>query len=164
MTESEREKRERGSLKLPNLNPDSIDLFGDAHVVTNNDAAPHVRLTIPSLFSSGLLRVPEPLLFVDATTTLSTEFSFSIFGNGDGILFVLTVASTNGSDTLAVANASYVGLVLINGEKLNAWVDYEGGPKVMEVRLSKWGEQMPSDPIVSHKIDQMSVMELTFIL
>ncbi|WVZ07003.1 hypothetical protein V8G54_020349 [Vigna mungo] len=171
------------STQSPNLDPDSIDLFGDAHVVTNNDAAPHVRLTNPSLSSSGLLRVPEPLVFVDATTTLSTEFSFSISGNGDGVLFVLTAASANGSDTvavefvtskdenvgdtnsshvgidvgshlsLAVANASDVGLVLNNGEKLNAWVDYEGGPKVMEVRLSKWGEQKPSDPIVSHKID-----------
>ncbi|BAT97159.1 hypothetical protein VIGAN_09052700 [Vigna angularis var. angularis] len=119
-----------------NLDPNSIDLFGDAHIVTNNDAAPHVHLTNPSLSSSGLLRVPEPLVFVDATTTLSTEFSFSISGNGD------PNSSHVGIDvgshlSLAVANASYVGLVLNNGEKLNAWVDYEGGPKVMEVRLSK---------------------------
>ncbi|WVZ26467.1 hypothetical protein V8G54_005011, partial [Vigna mungo] len=32
--------------------------------------------------------VPEPLVFVDATTTLSTEFSFSISGNGDDVLIL----------------------------------------------------------------------------
>ncbi|KAK7379330.1 hypothetical protein VNO80_04788 [Phaseolus coccineus] len=171
------------STQPPNLDPDSIDLLGDAHVVANNDAASHVRLTNPSPSSSGLLRRPEPLIFADATTTLSTEFSFSISGNGDGVLLVLTAASGNGSDTvavefdtskddnvgdpnsnhvgidvgshvsLAVANVSDVNLVLNNGEKLNAWVDYEAGSKGMEVRLSKWGEKKPSDPIVSLKID-----------
>ncbi|WVZ06354.1 hypothetical protein V8G54_019700 [Vigna mungo] len=121
-------------------------------------------MTNPSLSSSGVLCVPKPLVLVDATTTLSIDFSFSIFSNGDGILFVLTATSANGSDILTVANASYVGLVLNNGEKLNVWIDYEGGSKVMEVWLSKWSEQKPFNPIVSHKIDQMLVMELTFIL
>ncbi|KOM49449.1 hypothetical protein LR48_Vigan08g027600 [Vigna angularis] len=139
-------------MQSPNLDPDNIDLFDDAH-------------------SPSCPRGP----CVDATTTLSTEFSLSIFGNGDDVLFVLTGASANGSDTvavefvtskdenvgdpnsshvgidvgshlsLAVVNASYVGLVLNNGEKLNAWVHYEGGPKVMQVRLSKRGEQKPYD-------------------
>lgn len=171
------------STQPPIIDLHSIDLLGDAHVVADNVAASYVRLTNPSPSSSGLLRRPEPLIFADATTALSTEFSFSISGDGDGVLLVLTAASGNGSDTLAVefdtskddnvgdpnsnhvgidvgshvslavANVSDVNLVLNNGEKLNAWVDYEAGSKEMQVRLGKWGEQKPSDPIVSHKID-----------
>ncbi|KHN17863.1 L-type lectin-domain containing receptor kinase S.4 [Glycine soja] len=55
--------------------------------------------------------------------------------------------------SVAIANVSDLNLVLNNGEKLQAWVDYEASSKVLEVRLSKWGEQKPSDPIVSHDID-----------
>ncbi|KAG2409613.1 uncharacterized protein HKW66_Vig0002780 [Vigna angularis] len=111
----------------------------------------HVPLTNPSLSSSGLLRVPEPLVFVDATTTLSTEFSFSISGNGDNVLFVLTAASANGSDTVAVEfvrfkdenvgdpNSSDVGIDV--GSHLSLAVANAS----YVVRLSKWGEQKPSD-------------------
>ncbi|TKY47500.1 L-type lectin-domain containing receptor kinase VIII.2 [Spatholobus suberectus] len=59
--------------------------------------------------------------------------------------------------SVAVANVSDANLVLNNGEKLNAWVDYEGSSKVLEVRLSKWGEQRPPDPIVSHSIDFVKI-------
>ncbi|KAK7305823.1 hypothetical protein VNO77_43735 [Canavalia gladiata] len=55
--------------------------------------------------------------------------------------------------SVAVANVSSVNLALNGGKKLNAWVDYEAGSKVLEVRLSKWGEPRSSLPIVSHSID-----------
>ncbi|XP_027335225.1 L-type lectin-domain containing receptor kinase VIII.2-like [Abrus precatorius] len=59
--------------------------------------------------------------------------------------------------SVAVANVSSVNLVLNSGEKLNAWVDYEGRSKVLEVRLSKWGEPRSSLPIVSHSIDLFEI-------
>ncbi|KAG4934915.1 hypothetical protein JHK85_049834 [Glycine max] len=165
----------------PNLDPDSIYLLGDAHVVSAADADSHVRLTRPAPSSSGILRRREPLAFADPTS-LSTEFSFSVTGHGHGLLLVLAAggnlsnyvgvefdtskddnvgdpnANHVGIDvgshvSVAVANVSDVHLVLNSGEKLNAWVDYEASSKVLEVRLSKWGAQKPSDPIVSHDID-----------
>ncbi|CAJ1862629.1 unnamed protein product [Sphenostylis stenocarpa] len=166
-----------------NFEPDNIELLGDAHVVAVNDAPSHVHLTHPTPSSFGLLRRPHPLFFAGSTTNFSTEFSFSISGDGSGLLLVLTAAGGNGSDSVAVefdtskddnvgdpnlnhvgidvgshmsvavVNVSDVNLVLNSGEKLNAWVDYNGGYKVLEVRLSKWGDQKPSDPIVSHEID-----------
>ncbi|KAL2990906.1 hypothetical protein AAZX31_11G229600 [Glycine max] len=165
----------------PNLDPDNIYLLGDAHVVSaaadNGDS--HVRLTRPTPSSSGILRRREPLAFSDPTS-LSTEFSFSV--SGHGLLLVLAAAGNvsnyvgvefdtskddNAGDpnanhvsidvgshvSVAIANVSDLDLVLNNGEKLQAWVDYEASSKVLEVRLSKWGEQKPSDPIVSHDID-----------
>ncbi|KAK7311268.1 hypothetical protein RJT34_09291 [Clitoria ternatea] len=59
--------------------------------------------------------------------------------------------------SVAVANVSVVDLVLNGGGKLNAWIDYEAGSKVLEVRLSELGKSRPSVPIVSHSIDLFKI-------
>ncbi|XP_044480188.1 L-type lectin-domain containing receptor kinase VIII.1-like [Mangifera indica] len=53
----------------------------------------------------------------------------------------------------AVSNISSFNLVLNNGEKLKSWIDYDSISKRIEVRLSKFGERRPYDPIVAHEID-----------
>ncbi|QHN82127.1 hypothetical protein HN51_058805 [Arachis hypogaea] len=55
--------------------------------------------------------------------------------------------------SVAIANVSDSDIVLNNGEKLKAWVDYVASSKNLEVRLCKSSEDRPNDPIVSHKID-----------
>lgn len=55
--------------------------------------------------------------------------------------------------SVAVANVSDLNLVLNNGEKLKAWVDYKSDSTTLEVRLTKSGEEKPNVPIVSYKID-----------
>ncbi|XP_020209133.1 L-type lectin-domain containing receptor kinase VIII.2 [Cajanus cajan] len=164
------------STHLSNFHPD-IQLSGDAHVV----AATHVRLTRAAPSSSGLLRGLHPLAFSSPATSLSTDFSFAVSPvPGDGFLLILAPAAAgNVSDFVAVefhassdenkrnqvgidvgsrvsvagANVPDVNLVLNSGEKLKAWVDYEGSSKALEVRLSKLGEEKPGKPMVSHWID-----------
>ncbi|XP_057430833.1 L-type lectin-domain containing receptor kinase S.6-like [Lotus japonicus] len=93
------------------------------------------------------------------------EFSDSFPGSGSfgipgsvksylGVEFDTTVGIDVGSRaSVAVANGSALNLVVNNGEKVNAWVDYKAGSRTLEVRLSKWGEPRSEDPIVSHRID-----------
>ncbi|KAJ0101526.1 hypothetical protein Patl1_06515 [Pistacia atlantica] len=52
-----------------------------------------------------------------------------------------------------VSNISSLNMVLNNGEKLKSWIDYDSSSKRIEVRLSKFGERRPYDPIVAHEID-----------
>ncbi|CAI8597298.1 unnamed protein product [Vicia faba] len=59
--------------------------------------------------------------------------------------------------SVAVANVSESNLVLNNGEKLKAWVDYEAGSQKLEVRLNKLNESKSLNPIVSHNIDLFKI-------
>ncbi|KAK7387432.1 hypothetical protein VNO78_28238 [Psophocarpus tetragonolobus] len=163
------------------FDPPNFDLIGDAHIVSPDHA---VLLTHSTPSSSGILRLRDPLHF-SYPSTLSTYFSFSVSGHGNGLLLLLLLATaanpsnyvgvqfdssnvgpshinrvgiTVGSHvSVAVANVSNVNLLLNSGEKFNAWVDYEGASNVLEVRLTKWGEEKPSDPIVSHDIDFVKI-------
>ncbi|KAL8526779.1 hypothetical protein ACS0TY_015840 [Phlomoides rotata] len=55
--------------------------------------------------------------------------------------------------SLKVSNVSSINLVLISGVKLQSWIDYEASGKRFEVRLSKFGETRPLDPLLSYPID-----------
>ncbi|KAK1377474.1 Alpha-amylase inhibitor alpha subunit family protein [Heracleum sosnowskyi] len=59
----------------------------------------------------------------------------------------------DGFVSVKVSNVSFVNLVLNNGEKLQAWIDYEASSKKLEVRLSKLGHVRPVDPLLSYSID-----------
>ncbi|XP_051130331.1 L-type lectin-domain containing receptor kinase VIII.2-like [Andrographis paniculata] len=50
--------------------------------------------------------------------------------------------------SVKVGNLSSVNLVLNNGEKLQCWIDYEASGKRIEVRVSKFGETKPVDPLL----------------
>jgi hypothetical protein len=47
--------------------------------------------------------------------------------------------------------------VLNDGTVLHAWVDYDGDPKVVQIRLSKSAER-PKEPILVHSIDLSEVL------
>lgn len=55
--------------------------------------------------------------------------------------------------SVKVRDVSSMNLVLNNGEKLQAWIDYEANSKKLEVRLSKLGHVRPTDPLLSYLID-----------
>lgn len=55
--------------------------------------------------------------------------------------------------SVKVSNVSSMKLVLNNGEKLQAWIDYEASSKKLEVRLSALGRVRPVDPLLSYSID-----------
>lgn len=55
--------------------------------------------------------------------------------------------------SLKVSNVSSINLVLNSGEKIQAWVDYEASSKRFEVRLNKFGENRPVDPLLTYAID-----------
>ncbi|KAI3473173.1 hypothetical protein Pfo_029888 [Paulownia fortunei] len=55
--------------------------------------------------------------------------------------------------SVKVSNVSSINLVLNSGEKLQAWIDYEASSKRFEVRLSKFGDNRPLDPLLSYPID-----------
>ncbi|KAL2250443.1 L-type lectin-domain containing receptor kinase VIII.2-like [Sesamum indicum] len=55
--------------------------------------------------------------------------------------------------SVKVSNVSSVNLALNSGEKLQAWIDYEASSKRFEVRLSKFGDNRPVDPLLSYPID-----------
>lgn len=57
--------------------------------------------------------------------------------------------------SVSVCNVSSVGLVLSSGEKLKSWVDYDGSSKRLEVRLSKFRDPRPYDPIIAYSIDML---------
>lgn len=51
------------------------------------------------------------------------------------------------------ANVSKVNVVLAGGEKLQAWIDYGGDSKILEVKLSKYGSSKPSEALLSYPVD-----------
>ncbi|KAA8516339.1 hypothetical protein F0562_016632 [Nyssa sinensis] len=59
----------------------------------------------------------------------------------------------NSPVSVKASNVSSINLVLNNGEKLQAWIDYEAGSKRLEVRLSKLGDIRPVNPLLSYPID-----------
>lgn len=55
--------------------------------------------------------------------------------------------------SVKVSNVSSINLVLNGGEKLQSWIDYEASSKRFEVRLNKFGESRPLDPLLTYPID-----------
>lgn len=55
--------------------------------------------------------------------------------------------------SVKVRNVSSINLLLSSGEKLQAWIDYETSSKRLEVRLNKFGEIRPFDPLISYPVD-----------
>lgn len=50
--------------------------------------------------------------------------------------------------SLKAVNLSSVGLGLESGDRLQVWIDYQAGSRRLEVRMSKFGENRPVDPLL----------------
>lgn len=55
--------------------------------------------------------------------------------------------------SMKVTNLSSVNLGLNSGNRLQAWIDYESGSRRLEVRLNRFGENRPLDPLLFEHID-----------
>nr|XP_043620800.1 L-type lectin-domain containing receptor kinase VIII.2-like [Erigeron canadensis] len=55
--------------------------------------------------------------------------------------------------SLKVTNLSNYDLGLSSGNRLQVWIDYEAGSRQLEVRMNKFGENRPIDPLLFKRID-----------
>ncbi|KAF2288577.1 hypothetical protein GH714_008719 [Hevea brasiliensis] len=61
--------------------------------------------------------------------------------------------NVGGLVSVEVKNASSANVVLNDGKRLSSWIDYEASSKRLEVRLSRFGDIKPIDPLLSFLID-----------
>jgi hypothetical protein len=111
--------------------------------------------------------------------SFSTYFEFSMsLGDGNGLAFVMAPKGFDESKVVAVEfiasnkssasfsmivkvgitpvekiNVSSFNMVIRNGGKLYAWIDYEASGRRLEVRLSRYGHSKPVDPLLSKYVD-----------
>ncbi|XP_073045948.1 lectin-like protein [Primulina eburnea] len=100
-----------------------------------------------SRFSKGGFGVIEERRFLGVEfDTLVDEDVGDVNANHVGV----DVGSLNSVKT---SNVSSVNLVLNSGMKLHSWVDYDSSSKKIEVRLGKFGDARPYDPLLVYGID-----------
>ncbi|XP_022961282.1 uncharacterized protein LOC111461824 [Cucurbita moschata] len=168
--------------KQPNFDP-HIALIGDAVLVDGDGHGDFgdsfVKLTRPVASSFGLLLHNKPLK-LHGSTSFYTQFTFAVSpDNGDGIVLSLFpgggfpdeispekwlhrigFVSGNGSNLSGGILKMEKGIVVPNnGGKLTSWVDYDSSSKTVEIRLSKFGESRPYDPLLAYPIDLSSKCE-----
>ncbi|KAI4306780.1 hypothetical protein L6164_030028 [Bauhinia variegata] len=88
---------------------------------------------------------------------LGVEFDTSM-DNNVGDLNANHVGIDVGSLVSAVVgNVSSMDLILNSGEKLKSWVDYDASSKRLQVRLSRFNEPRPFNPIIAHAVDLLKL-------
>lgn len=157
--------------KQPNFDP-QISLIGDAAFVYtdrhSHAGGSFVKLTRPVASSFGLLLHNKPLTLQDSTS-FSTHFTFSVSSdNADGLVLSLfpqgvfpdEVSPEKWLHSIQFISANLSGgyvktekgiLLPNNGGKFTSWVDYDS--KILEIRLSKFGESRPFNPLLAYPID-----------
>lgn len=145
-----------------------LTLSGDARVSTDGSS---LQLTAPLPSSAGRVIFNNAVKFYSGNprklVSFSTYFSFSISsGNGNGLAFI--VFSDDKLKSVSVEfdtsvdnnndNGNHIGIDLLklglnNGTRLQVWIDYESMSRRLEVRLSKFGENRPLDPILFQHVD-----------
>ncbi|KAM0026476.1 putative non-specific serine/threonine protein kinase [Helianthus debilis subsp. tardiflorus] len=148
-----------------------LALYGDAQVAPDSLS---LQLTASLNSSVGRVIYENPIKFYEGNpkklVSFSTYFSFSI-NSGSGLAFVVfSDGVLNGGKfnkflsvefdalmddivSLKVTNMSDVNLGLDSGSRLQVWIDYESNSRRLEVRLSKFGENRPVNPVRFEHID-----------
>ncbi|XP_076907410.1 putative L-type lectin-domain containing receptor kinase S.7 [Bidens hawaiensis] len=149
-----------------------LTLSGDARVSTDGSS---LQLTAPFPSSAGRVICNNAVQFYSGNprklVSFSTYFSFSISsdsGNGNGLAFIVfsddklkfvsVEFDTSVDNKDDDANGNHIGIDLLklglnNGTRLQVWIDYESMSRRLEVRLSKFGENRPLDPILFQHVD-----------
>jgi hypothetical protein len=83
---------------------------------------------------------------------LGIEFGFSNVGDLSGNRVGGKMGSTVSFKVSNVSN-----LELNSGEKFKSWIDYDAGSKKIEVRLSKYADNRPSNPILAYSVDLLKM-------
>lgn len=89
----------------------------------------------------------------DGFKFLSVEFDTSMdskYGDMNGNHVGIDLSSFV---SLKATNLSSVNLGLTSGNRLQVWIDYEASSRRLEVRLSRFGEIRPLDPLLFDRID-----------
>ncbi|KAJ0566735.1 putative non-specific serine/threonine protein kinase [Helianthus annuus] len=148
-----------------------LALYGDAQVAPDSLS---LQLTASLNSSVGRVIYKNPIKFYEGKpeklVSFATYFSFSI-NSGSGLAFVVfSDGVLNGGKfnkflsvefdalmddivSLKVTNMSDVNLGLDSGSRLQVWIDYESNSRRLEVRLSKFGENRPVNPVRFEHID-----------
>ncbi|XP_022133454.1 uncharacterized protein LOC111006026 [Momordica charantia] len=161
----------------PNFDP-HVALIGDAAVVHADADADDsfVKLTRPVASSFGLVLNAKPLRLHDSSS-FSTQFAFWVSpDNGDGLVLSLFPGSFELSREKWIHAIEFVSANVSNlsggylktergvlvptiGGKLTSWVDFDSSSKMVEIRLSKFGDSRPYDPSFAYPIDLASKCE-----
>ncbi|KAL0375288.1 UNVERIFIED_CONTAM: hypothetical protein Sradi_3444500 [Sesamum radiatum] len=117
-------------------------LYGDAEVASDGMS---VQMADSGVSTAGRVICKKPMNLVEGNSrnvvSFSNYFVFSMSKeNGDGLSFVMLPSGF----PLNVFDVE---------KKLQAWIDYEASSKRFEVRLSKFGDNRPVDPLLSYPID-----------
>ncbi|GMY08140.1 L-type lectin-domain containing receptor kinase VIII.1-like [Fagus crenata] len=92
------------------------------------------------------------LAFSNEKRFLGVEFGAGIDGNASDLNSNRVGINVNHSES-SVSDVSSLNLVLNKGERLKSWIDYDASSKRLEVRLSKFEDPRPYNPIIAYAID-----------
>lgn len=156
-----------------------FDFYGDTKLVSTGDNM-SLQLFGGRVFYKEPIKLVEGNPRKMVSFAMNFVFSLSSGKNGDGLAFLMAPVGypvkvfdggsfgvLNGSklkflavefDTLRVAVDSFVSIKAKNvssriGEKLQSWINYEANSQSLEVRLAKFGEIMPVDPLLLYAVD-----------
>ncbi|CAJ2670641.1 unnamed protein product [Trifolium pratense] len=92
-------------------------------------------------------RLPFDLKVIE-TKDIAVEF---IASNKSSASFSINIKV--GTTPVKKINVSSFNMVIRNGGKLYAWIDYQASSRHLEVRLSRYGHSKPVDPLLSEYVD-----------
>ncbi|PON37102.1 Legume lectin domain containing protein [Parasponia andersonii] len=102
-----------------------------------------------------------PVGFVEKGKFKIVVVKFSSFKDdkNDGLVKIHAGIDVGSFVSAKVRNHSTIDLILDDGNKSFAWIDYEAGSKRLEVRISRFGNVKPSDPLFWYPIDLSRMWE-----
>ncbi|XP_021658142.2 L-type lectin-domain containing receptor kinase S.4 isoform X2 [Hevea brasiliensis] len=129
-----------------------IALYGDANAVNNGSA---LQLTSSVSSSAGRVMYKKPIKLVEeeSDSELIVEFDTKRDAKYGDLNDNHVGINVGGLVSVEVKNASSANVVLNDGKRLSSWIDYEASSKRLEVRLSRFGDIKPIDPLLSFLID-----------
>lgn len=157
------------SLKTLNFDPNTL-LSGDAELINGS-----INLIRPINSSKhGAVQSKNHVMFKRFDPlSLSTDFAFSIKGNGGNLCFEIKKISRIGNDVRICFRGNLVGVevgdgvvkfatfgeFLDSGEKFRCWIDYEASSKQIEVRVGKMGSERSYVPVVMYAVDLVGMWD-----
>lgn len=151
------------SLETLNFDPNTL-LSGDAELINGS-----VNLIRPINSSKhGAILSKNHIKFIKSDPlSVSTDFAFSIKGNGGNLCFEIKKISRIGKDVRIRFRGNVVGVEVDDGvgkfatfgeffdsgEIFRCWVDYEASSKQIEVRVGKAGNERSYVPLVMYSVD-----------
>lgn len=157
------------ALQSPNFDLDTV-LSGDAELINGS-----INLIRPINSSKhGAIQSKNRIKFIHSDPlSVSTDFTFSIKGNGSSLCFEIKKVLSIGKDVRIRFKGNHVGVEVGDevekfatfseffdgGEKFRCWVDYEASSKQIEVRVGEFGDERPDVPVVMFFVDLVEMWD-----